>query len=86
MTLHHTQHPFSQKHKTLAQYETFIVVCTDLAPRFRKIAKSNLPHRNQAALAEFKSLVNEEYIGTILEKDNKIMNTVETILLSEQFI
>jgi hypothetical protein len=39
-----------------------------------------------AALAEFKSLVNEEYIDTILEKDNKIMNTVETILLAEQFI
>jgi superfamily II DNA or RNA helicase len=39
-----------------------------------------------AALAEFKSLVNEEYIYTILEKDNKIMNTVETILLAEQFI
>ena len=40
----------------------------------------------KAALAECKSLVNEEYIDTILEKDNKIMNTVETILLSEQFI
>jgi hypothetical protein len=38
------------------------------------------------ALDEFKSLVNEEYIYTILEKDNKIMNTVETILLAEQFI
>jgi superfamily II DNA or RNA helicase len=39
-----------------------------------------------AAIAEFKYLVDEEYIDTILEKDNKIMNTVETILLAEQFI
>jgi superfamily II DNA or RNA helicase len=37
-------------------------------------------------VAEFKSLVNEEYIDTILEKDDKIMNEVETILLAEQFI
>jgi superfamily II DNA/RNA helicase len=40
----------------------------------------------KAAVAEFKSLVNEDYIDTILEKDNRIMNEVESILLAEQFI
>jgi superfamily II DNA/RNA helicase len=39
-----------------------------------------------AAVAAFRSLVNEEYIDTILEKDDKIMNEAETILLAEQFI
>ena len=40
----------------------------------------------KAAVAEFKVIVNEEYIDTILEKDDKITNEVETILLAEQFI
>jgi superfamily II DNA or RNA helicase len=40
----------------------------------------------KAAAAEFKALVNEEYINTILEKDDKIVNETETILLAEQFI
>jgi alanyl-tRNA synthetase len=38
------------------------------------------------AISEFKNIVPENYITTILDKDNKIVNEVETILLSEQFI
>jgi superfamily II DNA or RNA helicase len=37
-------------------------------------------------LSEFKNLVPEEYLNTIIEKDEKIMNETETILLSEQFL
>ena len=40
----------------------------------------------KAAVGEFRSLANEEYIDAILEKDNKVMNETETILLAEQFI
>jgi superfamily II DNA or RNA helicase len=39
-----------------------------------------------AAVGEFRSLAGEEYIDAILEKDNKVMNEAETILLAEQFI
>jgi superfamily II DNA or RNA helicase len=38
------------------------------------------------AMKEFRNIVIEEYIFTILEKDNKIMNEAENIILSEQFI
>ena len=38
------------------------------------------------AILDFKSIVCEDYISTILEKDDKIMNEAETVLLSEQFI
>jgi superfamily II DNA or RNA helicase len=38
------------------------------------------------AISEFKNIVPENYITTILDKDNRIVNEVETILLSEQFI
>jgi hypothetical protein len=40
----------------------------------------------EAAITEFKTLVSEEYLDTILEKDNRVQNEVETILLAEQFI
>jgi hypothetical protein len=38
------------------------------------------------AVAEFKNFVTDDYLWTILEKDNKIMNETEDIILSEQFI
>jgi superfamily II DNA or RNA helicase len=38
------------------------------------------------AITEFKKLVENEYLEAILEKDNKIMNEPEDIILSEQFI
>jgi superfamily II DNA/RNA helicase len=37
-------------------------------------------------LNEFKNIVSENYISTILNKESKIINEVETILLSEQFL
>jgi hypothetical protein len=37
-------------------------------------------------LSEFKQLVPEEYLNTIIEKDEKVTNETETILLSEQFL
>jgi hypothetical protein len=37
-------------------------------------------------ITEFKNTVSESYINSIIEKDAKIMNEIETILLSEQFI
>jgi superfamily II DNA or RNA helicase len=40
----------------------------------------------ESAIAEFKTLVREEYLDTILEKDYRVQNEVETILLAEQFI
>jgi hypothetical protein len=41
---------------------------------------------SEFALNEFKNIVNEDYLDTILEKDHQIVNEPETILLSEQFI
>jgi superfamily II DNA or RNA helicase len=38
------------------------------------------------AMIEFKNIVTEEYVSAIIEKDNKIMNETENIILSEQFI
>jgi superfamily II DNA/RNA helicase len=38
------------------------------------------------AMSEFKDIVAEEYLSAILEKDNRIMNETENIILSEQFI
>jgi superfamily II DNA or RNA helicase len=38
------------------------------------------------AMIEFKNIVVEEYLAAILEKDDKIMNETEKIILSEQFI
>jgi superfamily II DNA/RNA helicase len=38
------------------------------------------------AVAEFKDIVAEEYLSIILEKDDKIVNKIESIILSEQFI
>jgi hypothetical protein len=32
------------------------------------------------AMTEFKTIVAEEYLSTILEKDNKIMNEMENII------
>jgi superfamily II DNA or RNA helicase len=37
-------------------------------------------------ITEFKTIVTQNYLATILGKDSKIMNETETILLSEQFI
>jgi hypothetical protein len=39
-----------------------------------------------ATITEFKKWVSEGYINTILEKDEKILNETETVLLSEQFL
>jgi superfamily II DNA or RNA helicase len=38
------------------------------------------------AMSDFKNIVAEEYLTAILEKDSKIMNEVENVILSEQFI
>jgi hypothetical protein len=38
------------------------------------------------AVVEFKNFVTDDYLWTILEKDNKIMNETEDVILSEQFI
>jgi hypothetical protein len=38
------------------------------------------------AVIEFKNFVTDDYLWTILEKDNKIMNETEDVILSEQFI
>jgi hypothetical protein len=38
------------------------------------------------AMAEFKYILAEEYLSAIIEKDNKIMNETENVILSEQFI
>jgi len=38
------------------------------------------------AMLDFRSMVCEDYINTILEKDDKVMNETETVLLSEQFL
>jgi hypothetical protein len=38
------------------------------------------------AIAEFRKFVADDYLWTILEKDNKIMNETEDVILSEQFI
>jgi hypothetical protein len=38
------------------------------------------------AVLEFKNIVAEEYLAAILEKDNKIMNETENVILSEQFL
>jgi superfamily II DNA/RNA helicase len=38
------------------------------------------------AMAEFKNILAEEYLSAIIEKDNKIMNETENVILSEQFI
>jgi hypothetical protein len=38
------------------------------------------------ALQEFKNIIAEEYLAAIIEKDNRIMNETENIILSEQFI
>jgi superfamily II DNA or RNA helicase len=38
------------------------------------------------AMTEFKNIVTEEYLSAIIEKDNKVMNETENIILSEQFI
>jgi hypothetical protein len=38
------------------------------------------------AISDFKNIVVEEYLAAIIEKDDKIMNETEKIILSEQFI
>jgi superfamily II DNA/RNA helicase len=38
------------------------------------------------AMADFRTIVAEEYLSAILDKDNRIMNETENIILSEQFI
>jgi superfamily II DNA or RNA helicase len=38
------------------------------------------------AVTEFKRFVTDDYLWTILQKDNKIMNETEDVILSEQFI
>jgi hypothetical protein len=38
------------------------------------------------SMTEFKNIVTEEYLSAIIEKDNKVMNETENIILSEQFI
>jgi superfamily II DNA or RNA helicase len=40
----------------------------------------------KSVITEFKKIVSDHYINTIIEKDAKVMNEIETILLSEQFI
>ena len=40
----------------------------------------------KTVVAEFRNIVPDNYIKTIIEKDEKVLNETETILLSEQFI
>ncbi|GHV05610.1 ATP-dependent helicase [Spirochaetia bacterium] len=40
----------------------------------------------EKSLVEYKQIVDDEYLNSIIEKDNQILNETETILLAEQFI
>ena len=40
----------------------------------------------KTVISDFKNIVSENYINAIIEKDERILNEIETILLSEQFI
>jgi hypothetical protein len=51
----------------------------------RRLLDINVSDTNNV-ITEFKKLVENEYLEAILEKDNKIMNEPEDIILSEQFI
>jgi hypothetical protein len=37
-------------------------------------------------MTAFKNILAEDYLSAIIEKDNKIMNETENVILSEQFI
>jgi hypothetical protein len=38
------------------------------------------------SIVEYRQIADDEYINSIIEKDNQILNETETILLAEQFI
>jgi hypothetical protein len=40
----------------------------------------------EKSIIEYKRIADEEYINSIIEKDNQILNEAEIILLAEQFI
>jgi superfamily II DNA/RNA helicase len=40
----------------------------------------------EKSIVEYRQTVDDEYINSIIEKDNQILNETETILLAEQFI
>jgi superfamily II DNA or RNA helicase len=70
----------------LSNLQNVLAKLQSLPRYYIKVLLSVAVEDTPAAVAEFKSLVSEEYIDTILEKDDKIIHEVETILLAEEFV